>query len=155
MQQLDKFISEVTTKIPKPGIDRIWERIRTSCRFGSGGRSKQSERNNERIRNGFKKYTPDEYQKLFGHVCTIDKEYIQQLYIIQDGKCAMTNIPLDWKYNMVKEHPLSISSDRIDSSKGYVPGNIQLVLLMFNLAKNKTEPTEWRIVEDIVLAKLK
>lgn len=48
-----------------------------------------------------------------------------------NGECALTGLPLD---TVSKRHPFSISADRIDSSKGYVLGNVRIVALAVNLA---------------------
>ncbi len=62
----------------------------------------------------------------------INFSYLWQLYIMQDGKCARTGIPLDHKWNLLT----SMSVDRIDSTKGYVPGNVQIICQFVNLGKN-------------------
>lgn len=60
---------------------------------------------------------------------TIDTDYIMSLLVKQDGKCALTGWNLeftrggDWD----GKNPKGATMDRINNSKGYVPGNIQLV----------------------------
>jgi hypothetical protein len=67
---------------------------------------------------------------------SLTKEIIKNIIKLQDNKCIYTNVNFVWKYgdkNMA-------SIDRIDSSKGYVKDNIQLVLKSVNIAKsNMTE----------------
>ena len=67
-------------------------------------------------------------------------EYLQKLWSQQNGICPYT------KYEMIlpkntneysKYHsPKKASLDRIDSTKGYVIGNVEFVCLLVNLAKN-------------------
>ncbi len=54
-----------------------------------------------------------------------------KLYYEQDGKCAITGIPMVHK---MRDHR-AISVDRIDSEKGYEVDNIQLVCAAINIAK--------------------
>ena len=54
----------------------------------------------------------------------------------QDGRCAYTKLPLLATANQFN----TVSLDRVDSSKGYVVGNIQLVCAAIN--KMKQEYTE-------------
>ncbi len=48
----------------------------------------------------------------------VTPEQLWDLWISQDGKCAYTGRQL--------KHGVDASLDRIDNSKGYIPGNIQL-----------------------------
>lgn len=65
----------------------------------------------------------------------IDEEYISNLWDKQGGKCALSKIDIHLKNG---NHKLNTASlDRIDSSKGYIKGNVQFVAYAINLAKNK------------------
>jgi hypothetical protein len=57
-----------------------------------------------------------------------------ELWNNQKGKCALTNITLILR-NDEKIKPNTASLDRIDSSIGYVKGNVQFVAYSINLAK--------------------
>ena len=48
--------------------------------------------------------------------------------------CPILGIPLKWHRGKPEED--SYSFDRIDSSKGYIPGNIQIISFKANRAKN-------------------
>lgn len=57
-----------------------------------------------------------------------------RMWIAKDGRCKTTSYPLRYdRFKGAKPHNMSI--DRIDSSKGYTPDNIQLVTNMFNMSK--------------------
>lgn len=58
---------------------------------------------------------------------TID--YLYQLYLSQNKKCALTGVPIDIpSFTLVRDKCQSLGSiDRIDSSKGYEEGNVQWV----------------------------
>ncbi|WP_439357855.1 hypothetical protein [Bradyrhizobium sp. DASA03007] len=72
----------------------------------------------------------------------IDAEYIEQLFAVQEGKCAISGLPLiiDW----AACNPTA-SLDRRDSSRGYIKGNVQWVHKVVNEMK-------WDYSEDYFVA---
>jgi hypothetical protein len=70
----------------------------------------------------------------------ITKEYVNQLYIEQNGKCGLSGIeitlPMSWR-----DRTHSASLDRINSDLGYIIGNVQWVHKHINVMKN-TFPEE-------------
>jgi hypothetical protein len=58
---------------------------------------------------------------------TITIEEIWDIYIAQDKVCALSGVPICFKN--------SASLDRVDNSKGYVHGNIQIVHKTLNYMK--------------------
>lgn len=65
-------------------------------------------------------------------------KYINELWNIQKGKCPYLGIdliPSNWDGISDPIHTASL--DRIDSSKGYIEGNVMFVSMMINYAKNK------------------
>lgn len=60
----------------------------------------------------------------------ITNEFLNELYIKQNGKCAITNQNLT-----CDKTTCDISIDRIDSNKGYLENNVQLVLDFVNMSK--------------------
>lgn len=76
----------------------------------------------------------------------ITMEYLWNLFLKQDKKCALSGLELNLlTYNRRSKtgksvHPdtsvVSASLDRIDSSKGYVEGNVQWVHKVVNIMKN-------------------
>lgn len=68
--------------------------------------------------------------------CNIDLDYLKSLWDNQDGKCAITNIKMKERLWNTAHDPEQASLDRIDSSKGYIKGNVRFVCLFINYAKN-------------------
>jgi len=75
----------------------------------------------------------------------IDFEYLNKMYKSQDGKCAITGLAMVHKWNS----PYSISCDRIDSSCGYIRGNVQLVCKWVNLGKHNFTNDDMKNVLDM------
>lgn len=73
----------------------------------------------------------------------IDFEFLKGLYEKQEGKCAITGIKLEYEQVRGKKNLKNISVDRIDSKKGYIRGNIQLVCTWANLAKTNLSQDEF------------
>ena len=80
----------------------------------------------------------------------LDIEYMMEIYNGQKGKCALSGREMTYKRGCGNV-PTNISIDRIDSSKGYVKGNIQLVCRIVNLIKNEWAQEEFiNFCRDIV-----
>lgn len=63
--------------------------------------------------------------------------FIRELWEAQGGKCLKTGIQLTLDVGSVpNRNPHGPSIDRVDSNLGYVIGNVQLVCIHYNLAKN-------------------
>lgn len=77
-------------------------------------------------------------------------EDLLALYQKQGGCCAILNIPMTHEFNNLR----SISVDRIDSSLGYIPGNVQLVCQFINTAKKDHTNAECiSILEEFLIRK--
>lgn len=70
----------------------------------------------------------------------LDEDYLQTLWDYQKGRCAISGAPIILKSG--KSAPSSASLDRVDSSLGYVKGNVQFTAYSINLAKNKFSDDE-------------
>lgn len=73
--------------------------------------------------------------------------------IIVPEVCPILGIPL--KYNRGVKQDNSYSLDRIDSSKGYIKGNIWVISLRANRIKNDSTVEELRLIANKVEQKLK
>lgn len=82
----------------------------------------------------------------------VSKEFLWDLYLKQDKKCALTGMPiyLEKKYSS-KRSRQTASLDRIDSSKGYTEDNVQWVHKFINFFKGKLDEKElYNICKKIV-----
>lgn len=67
-----------------------------------------------------------------GREFNITPEYVWELFLKQDKKCALSGILL----NLKTIYHVTASLDRIDSNIGYVEGNVQWVHKEINMMKN-------------------
>lgn len=65
----------------------------------------------------------------------IDTQYIWDLLISQNFKCALTGESITVSKNW-RKYEFTASLDRIDSTKGYIPGNVQWVHKIINRLKS-------------------
>ena len=74
-----------------------------------------------------------------GHVWELQKSDLDTIFNSQSGYCALSGI------QMVHElsSPYRPSIDRIDSSVGYILGNVQFVCSVVNVIKNKIDEQEF------------
>lgn len=74
----------------------------------------------------------------------LTEEYLYELFKNQQGKCAL----LGYNMKIERKHPLSLSLDQIEPSKGYVIGNVQWVCWISNRAKgDMTQDDFYRMCE--------
>jgi len=64
----------------------------------------------------------------------LEPQDIIDLFEQQNGLCALTNWPITWSE---KGLTATVSIDRIDSSEGYIKGNVQLLHKDVNMAKQQ------------------
>ncbi len=82
----------------------------------------------------------------------ITLEYLKEIWDKQNGICPYTNIKLVMPLNKQKNNVFYTASlDRIDSSKGYIKGNIQFISTAINYMK--AEATHEQTIEFINLIK--
>ena len=81
----------------------------------------------------------------------IEFEYLADLLIEQDFKCALTG----WDIDAMEINKNTASLDRIDSSKGYIEGNVQWVHKMVNMSKQQYTQEEFIEMCKAVSSKVK
>jgi hypothetical protein len=77
--------------------------------------------------------------RILDYALTLD--YLDKLWIEQDGRCAYTRIPLEFGDNATEG---TASLDRIDSSEGYIEGNVQFVHKKINRMKWDMSDSEFK-----------
>lgn len=65
----------------------------------------------------------------------IDMEYAWNIFVKQGRKCALSGVTLTFPTRQSKQSSATASLDRIDSSKGYIEGNVQWVHKDVNFMK--------------------
>tara|TARA_B100001996_G_scaffold340442_1_gene293957 strand:- start:396 stop:845 length:450 start_codon:yes stop_codon:yes gene_type:complete len=73
----------------------------------------------------------------------VDIIYLLKLYKKQKGLCALTKRPMTRILGKNKKSNTNISIDRINSDKGYMKRNIQLVCADVNIAKSDLKQREF------------
>jgi hypothetical protein len=66
--------------------------------------------------------------------CTVTVDDVMEIFIQQDGRCALSGVKMTWSQG--KTLPTSISLDRIDSNKDYHKDNVRLVCVCVNAFKH-------------------
>lgn len=76
-----------------------------------------------------------------GHEFTITREFIAEL-IRKAIACPHTGVPFDMSVSEIKgwKNPWAPSLDRIDSSRGYLPDNVEITSVWWNIAKSEWAP---------------
>lgn len=67
----------------------------------------------------------------------IDIKYVWELYLKQNKQCAISGLPISFKYEGDRKIKRTASIDRIDSNKGYIKGNVQWLYQDINYMKRK------------------
>lgn len=80
---------------------------------------------------------------------TITLDHLSHLLTAQHGLCPLTGLRLTF----LRSHGrvfTNASLDRIDQSKGYIPGNVRLVTMWANLARNNLNDKDFIFFCDLV-----
>ncbi len=78
---------------------------------------------------------------------SITVEYVWNLYLQQQKKCALTGLPIEitgrQKNLKITRKKTTASLDRIDSTKGYIEGNLQWTYKKINMMKQGYSQSEF------------
>lgn len=86
----------------------------------------------------------------------IDLEHVRELYDNSGGRCAVTGIPFEFSYlRGERQPPWAPSLDRIDSKRGYVPGNVRVVCSSVNVAMGQWGERVLRRISDYMRRRMK
>lgn len=80
-------------------------------------------------------------------VVTVTAEYLYELFNKQDRKCALTRAEL----LIEQDHPLCLSLDQIDPTKGYTEGNVQWLAWAVNRAKGNLSTDDFYDMCEVIL----
>jgi len=85
----------------------------------------------------------------------IDEKYLKELWNKQNGICPYTGIKMELMKTSSQNHKLKslkkASLDRIDSSKGYIRGNVEFVCMAINNAKSNFKKEEMKsFIKEII-----
>lgn len=78
-----------------------------------------------------------------GFPISIDLAYMWDLFLKQDGKCALTGVEIRFGDRVRDRENFTASLDRIDSKIGYIEGNLQWVHKIVNIMKGKLTDSEF------------
>lgn len=79
-----------------------------------------------------------------GLECTVTSDFMIDMLKEQQGRCAQTGVALEPSLGggYARRNPYLVTVDRIDSRRGYVEDNVQLVSNMYNTCKGVHEDSE-------------
>jgi hypothetical protein len=72
----------------------------------------------------------------------ITKQYVYDMLKNSNAVCAISGLTM----NALPNNPYRVSIDRIDSSLGYIHGNVQLVCKMVNNAKSNLDDDTFKVM---------
>lgn len=92
-----------------------------------------------------------------GLTCELTTELIENMWKMQNGKCALTDIEFQIPQERTggKASPFAPSIDRIDCNKGYTQDNVRLVCVAVNYALNEFGEETFRKVCEAYLSSSK
>lgn len=82
----------------------------------------------------------------------ISTEFLLNMWIEQDGKCALTGLQMIWGQGVVSS--MNVSIDRIDQTRGYYTDNVRLVCWCANSFRQKMSDNELLHVASALVATL-
>ena len=131
-----------------------------SCSKKTGGTSHLRQYDEENRKNLIPDNRKDEYSYLKEHFrrakrrskdFNLTLSYLDKIWKEQEGKCIYTKIKL-LQPDETKNYNYMASLDRIDSSKGYIEGNLQFISVSCNWLKNKEGSKHVKEFFDIIIS---
>lgn len=74
---------------------------------------------------------------------TLTLDDVYRLWVFQQGKCAISGLPMTHERDQTRFNGTNASIDRINSKLGYIPGNVQLVMAQINIMKSDMEEVDF------------
>jgi hypothetical protein len=105
---------------------KVWQNVKLSARYGAGGGRLRDLKTN------------------LGHELTITIDDIKQMWNDQDGRCHWLGIKMSLEDVDIKNSPFAPSVERVDSSIGYVPGNVVLASRFANRGRGAYDNNDFQ-----------
>lgn len=87
------------------------------------------------------------------HGFNIDADFLLELWHKQEGKCALTGLPMTYSQGL---NPFSVSVDRIVPKKGYYKKNVRLICFAVNSLRGAgSDEAMYTIAEALVARRVK
>jgi len=105
---------------------KVWSNVKLSARYGAGGGRLKDLKTN------------------LGHELTITIDDIKSMWDSQDGKCHWLGIDMSLEDVDIKNSPFAPSVERLDSTIGYVPGNVVLASRFANRGRGAYDNEDFK-----------
>lgn len=138
-----KFFKEIEQDyhlLSRKALDRLWENIRGNAKGTKSGVTstalREAGHSKEEIRKRMNTKDLDPKSVMIQH--------IQEVWVSQRGRCYYSGVPMKEEYLFTGDQNIeAISVERIDNSKGYIVGNIRLVLRAMNKFRSVSEEIQF------------
>tara|TARA_A100001035_G_C27447395_1_gene348653 strand:+ start:38 stop:502 length:465 start_codon:yes stop_codon:yes gene_type:complete len=137
------FFKETKTEfehLSRKALDKLYENIVNNSKGTKSGVT----------RTALKKvgYSKDEIDKKMNTKKRDPKsiliQHLQEVWVFQRGRCAYSQLPMDEKFLFTGDQNIeAISVERINNNKGYVVGNIRLVIRALNKFRSVSEEIQF------------
>lgn len=118
-------------------------------KFCSRRCKEQARRGADNTTNQYARINGD-WGKYFSRLCAqkhrkgvITRDQCLTLLQQQEGKCALSGVPLTCNLSVGTKNPTNASLDRINPAGGYTPANVQLVCAVLNSFRSNTPAEEF------------
>ena len=107
-------------------LKKIWSNVKLSAAYGAGGGRLKDLKTN------------------VGHDLTISIYDIEDMWNKQDGRCFWLGIKMSLEDLYIKNSPFAPSVERLDSSIGYVKGNVVLASRFANRGRGAYDNEDFK-----------